>query len=346
MSTKQPKVFIVGDKAEGADFTPTEIDLLVMKVAEWYASPECLRKYPDNKEAAREHIEECLLAQTNKKTTWRNCPDSFAARVKMKCNYDIENDSGIIDKRTLARHQKAERKRVAKKAAKLLRERDAAAAQFDREAFQRAKEYDILSTFPELDNPAHMPNVERLALLYTEQEILKNELNLNPTMGKRIEYWKGLQRVETMIDNTMKVLGIHFEQIRKKVSDRTSGTLADLVAMVEDDAEFREREKNWALTLALQLWWMHEHWNGTKTGPNVHAFEIWHATRSRPMKFTCRCGESFTLVEGFEPHELFEYLVERGVLVEEPVIPGFIEPEELEGLVEHFAQDKEGDAEE
>ena len=80
---------------------------------------------------------------------------------------------------------------------------------------------------------------------------------------------------------------------------------------------------------------MSEHPNGNKTDRQLHPFEIWHLTRSRPIDYTCECGKRVTLVEGFEPMELRDWLVSEGVLVEKPVNPQLISEEELEGLSEY-----------
>jgi len=39
-------------------------------------------------------------------------------------------------------------------------------------------------------------------------------------------------------------------------------------------------------------------------------WEIWHKTRNKPVKYTCRCGEIVTLLGGFTPEEIEKALVQ------------------------------------
>jgi len=53
-----------------------------------------------------------------------------------------------------------------------------------------------------------------------------------------------------MADGTMRRLGIHPDQVRKKIQEKTASTIADAVAMVEADQDFPEWERTWALQRA------------------------------------------------------------------------------------------------
>lgn len=326
------KQFIVGNKEEGADFSPEEIEALTYKIALWFGKPECDRNYDDPVQSAQQKIRECLLAETDSGDPWRNCPNEFADRVKAKCAYDMREDRGIPSKRV--KHPDAVRAldKKAQEAAKEGQAQNLLDSMFDQESYRKEIEHKILTAFPELDNPAHMPNVRSLSLYHAQREVIDRQLSMGVTDGKRIQLLEGLKNIEVMADQTMKRLGIHFDQVRKKISDKGASTVADLAAMVSDDDGYKKREKVWALQLALQLWWMSEHYNGRKSGPQLHPFEIWHMTRSRPIDFTCRCGVKTKLIEGFEPQELREFLMKEGVLIEEPVVPGLIAREDILGL--------------
>lgn len=329
----RPRMFVVGDVSQGADYSQDYIDKLVYRLALWFQDPECDRTYDDPVGAARQKLKECLLGITEDGSEWRSAPHEFAARVKAKCAFDIEKDAGIPSRRVKSPLAIAKQKEREAEAGAANVGRDLADVfGFDAEAFRTDLQADLLKTFPELDNPAHLPNVRSLVMYYVEREKIDRQLGLGVSDAKRLTLLDSLRKIEEMADTTMKRLGIHPDQVRKKIADKGASSIADLVALVSDDADFKQRERIWALQAALQLWWMSEHTNGSGNGPQLSDFEIWHLTRTRPVKFTCRHGETYTVVEGFEPTDLRNFLVREGVLVEEPVLPGITPAAALQGL--------------
>lgn len=334
-SPEPKKQFVVGKIEEGADFTPDWIESVIYRIALWYKDPACDRNYEDPVEMARQKIQECLLGTTEDGSPWRNVPREFNARVRAKCGFDVETMKGIPSRRVKSPLAERALDKKAQEAAKGLDDVNPFVDSFDADAFRKQMETDLLSTFPELDNPAHLPNVRSLTMYYAEREKIDRQLGAGVSDAKRSTLLQSLRSIEEMADTTMKRLGVHPDQIRKKISDKGASTVADLAALVEGESikdEFRKREKVWALQLALHLWWMSQHRNGIGNGPNLHDFEIWHMTRSRPVKFTCRHGETYTVIEGFEPRELREFLEKEGVVIEEPVLPGFYNKDDLKGL--------------
>jgi hypothetical protein len=338
---REIKQYRVGVKEDGADFTKDEIEALIYRIALWFQSPESDRSYDDPVTVAREKIQECLLGQTEAGEVWRNCPAEFAKRVKTKCAYDMETGKGLPSPR-VKRGEGRVLDKDAQRAARALDQSNPVAASLDQQAFRAEVERNILAAFPELDNPAHTPNVRNLSGLYAQREVIDRELAAGVTANKRLVLLDSLRKIEDMADATMKRLGVHPDQVRSNLKSRMNTSIGDLVALLGDDREFEKRERTWALQLALQLWWCWAHPNGRRDGPNLHLWEIWHMTRSRPIQFTCRHGEAYTLVEGFEPQELYAYLAEGGVVVEEPVIPNYFRPGDLDGLAAHFGGNDDG----
>lgn len=338
MSRRQVKQFVVGDH-EGADFTQAEIDKLIYEIAVWFKDPKSGRNCDAPVETATARVKECLLAETVNGEPWKTCSNDFAKRILAKCGYDIVNHVGVPMMRAKGRDGGRVLDAKAKEGVKTLNAGAIVQANFDQESYREKVEHDILLAFPELDNAASKPVVRSLSGLYAQREVIDQELAVGVTASKRETLLRSLKVIEDMADTTMKRLGIHPDQIRKKISDKGASTIGDLVALVDEDPTYREREKVWSLQLALQLWWMTEHLNGDKTGPNLHPFEMWHMTRTKPIKFTCRHDETYTIVEGFEPHELYAYLIQEGVLVEEPVVPQLITPTDLAGLDDYFRKD-------
>ena len=334
-SAEPKKQFVVGNVEEGADFTRDWIEQIIYRIALWFKDPACDRNYDDPVAMARQKIQECLLGTTEDGSPWRNVPREFNARVRAKCGFDVETMTGIPSRRV--KNPLAERAldKKAQEAAKDLDGANPFVDSFDDVGFRAQMEKDLLTTFPELDNPAHLPNVRSLTMYYAEREKIDRQLAAGVSDAKRGTLLESLKKIEDMADSTMKRLGVHPDQIRKKISDKGASSVADLAALVESESikdDFKKREKVWALQLALQLWWASEHRNGTGNGPNLHDFEIWHMTRSRPVKFTCRHGETYTVIEGFEPHELREFLIKEGVAIEEPVFDALLSKEDLNGL--------------
>jgi hypothetical protein len=337
MARPASKQFVVGNTADGADFSTHEIDALIYRIALWFGSAECDRNYDDPVASAREKIQECLLAENSSGDPWKNCPAEFAARVKVKCAYDMLTGKGIPAPRV--KHPDAVRAldKKAQAAAKGLDDSNPILADFDQSAFRTDLEQRILAEFPELDNPAHLPNVRSLTMYHAQREIIDRELQAGiGNANKRLTLLESLQRIEVMADVAMKRLGIHFDQVRKKIDSKGASSIGDLVALIGDDRDYATLEDVWRKQLALQCWWMSEHHNGRRTGPQLHDWEIWHMTRNRPVRFKCRHGEEYVIVEGFTPKELYEYLKARKVVIAEPVLPHLIKPEWLEHMEEHL----------
>lgn len=330
---KDKRQFTVGDKAAGADFSVAEMELLTLQIRDWFASDLCDRQYTDPFEAAKQKVKECLLAETAAGDPWRACPDAFEDRIRAKCLFDMKTGNGFSSPRAKSPLASRAITKGAKQAANSAINNMSNAPKFDQEAFREKTEKDILDAFPELDNPGHRPNVRRLSFLYSQQEVLDRELaQPGISASKRESALKLVRIIGQDAETTMNLLGIHPNQLQKSLHQKTSGAISDLVALLEDDKEFKERTKIWGLQLALQLYYMSQHYNGRKDGPQVEDFEIWHMTRTRPMEFTCKCGEQYTLVEGFEPADLRDYLIRQGVLVTEPAIPQLIPKSALTGL--------------
>jgi hypothetical protein len=319
---------------KNADFTPLEMENLILRLTAWFRSPECDRQFDDPEGEAKEVIRQCLLAEKKDGTPWRNCPQEFSKRVKVKAMYDLETHKGIAV--SSVKHPDAQRKlnAQAQEEAKDLLDMRVGALNFSAEEFRAREERNIFVRFPELDNPVHKAHVRRLSLLYAQQEMLDIELSKNLT-GKKLELTLGsLKAVEDMADKTMKLLGIHPDQLHKRLEGQRQGGLGELVASIEDDAAFPKRTKMWALQEAYQLWWMTQHPNGRGDGPQLEPWELWHLTRTKEIQFKCKCGCEYTLIAGWEPDELKEYLLRNGMVLDQPVVPGLFTPEDLQGIMD------------
>lgn len=330
---KEKKKFRVGDKSKGADFSPEEIELLKYKLAKWFSDPLCDRQYPNPLETAAEIIEQCLLAKTKDGSRWRNAPDTFEQRIKIKALFDMETGKGRAA--PTVKHPMAVSKQnpEAEAAAKEVKKTHSVMSVDEQDQIKKKKIKEIINVFPELSGPVYSSDVERLATYRVQQEILMRELSLNPNANQRSNLLDNLRKLEEMMDRTMTLLAIHPNQLAKRVDESKKGTLGELVATLDGDPEFKKREKLWALQLAYQLWWMSQHYNGKEDGPQVEAWEIWHMTRTKPFDFTCSCGKQYkNLVDGFEPHELKEYLLRNGMKLSTSALPQYLSEVDLVGI--------------
>jgi hypothetical protein len=334
MTKKEVKQFVVGVGTE-ADFSPAEIELLTMKLISWFRSDECDRNFDDPEQAAKDVVKQCLLGETKDGKPWANAPADFAKRIKVKAAYDMESGAGTPI--SPVKHPMAKRRlnREAEEGAKTVDQMNPILADFDPWEFRRQEEEHLLAKYPELDNAAHRPHVRRLTLLYAQQEMIDRELMLNPQPSRRETIMKEMKMLNETADSLLKLLDIHPESLRKKLSKTTEGTLGDLVSLLGEDHDFKSRERLWADQAALQFWYMTNHPNGRGDGPQLSEWEVWHMTRTLPMSFTCRCGQHYpVLLRGFTPRQLRDHLVSRGILVEVPAIPKLITEEDVEGINE------------
>lgn len=325
------KQYVVGDKSQGADFSLDEIELLIYRIRDWFASDACDRNYNDPEAMARQKIQECLLAENDAGEPWRGCPQDFAARIKIKCLYDMNTNKGIPVQRVKAPMAVRKLNKEAQRAKMEIKK--AAAIKFDHEQFREEKELAILKDFPELDNETHRPLVRRLSFLYAQQQVIDDILMQDGVSdGRRDVGLKLMQTLGKDIETTQKLLGVHPDQLRQRVNTKTQGAVSELVALLENDQDFKERIEIWSMQLALQLWWMTQHPNGRGDGPQLEEWEMWHMTRTRPVKFTCEHGTEYTVIDGFTPEELKAYLIRKGVLVHVPVLPQIIDKDVIADL--------------
>lgn len=336
---REVKQFVIGK-----DFTETEIELLVMQLSKWFQDEKCDRRFDDPEQAARDIVRQCLDATTKDGSPWKVAPIEFATRIKVKAAYDMTTGVGIPISAVKSPHAVRRIDSDAKGNKDKIDEMQPALIGFDMEGFRKEEEAKLLSNYPELNNPVYLPHVRRLTLLYAQQEVIDRELQLATNNKKREDALRQMETLNKTLESVLKILDIHPESLRKKIKESADGTLGDLVAVLEADDEFKDREKMWSLQAALQLWSMSVRTNGRGDGPQLSDWEVWHATRSTPMEFTCRCGIYYPrLIRGFTPRELRDYLKANGILIDQPAIPKLITVEDVAGLdafVDTLPEDK------
>lgn len=325
---REIKQFVIGK-----DFSVTEIELLILQLSKWFQDEKCDRRFEDPEQAARDIVKQCLDGTTKDGSPWKLAPAEFSTRIKVKSAYDMTTGKGIAIQAVKSPHAVRRLDSEAKENKGKIEDMQPALIGFDMEAFRGEEEAKLLSNYPELNNPVYLPHVRRLTLLYAQQEVIDRELQLATNNKKREDALRQMETLNKTLESVLKILDIHPESLRKKIKESADGTLGDLVAVLEADDEFKDREKLWSLQAALQLWSMTVRTNGRGDGPQLTDWECWHATRSTPMEFTCRCGAYYPrLIRGFTPKELKKYLVDHGILIEQPAIPKLVKVDDLVGL--------------
>ncbi len=336
---RERKVYIVGDTAKGADFSPMEIENLQLKLIAWFRDDRCDRNFDDPESAANEIIQQCLTCTKKDGDTWNNAPHEFTSRIKVKAAYDMTTGKGIAI--SGVKHPMAVRRvnREAELKAKegVVEMITPALVEFDMEEFRAEREAAIYSQFPELNNPLHQTGVERLSMLYAQQTLLNKQMSMGIKPTQMEDMLKHSDSLGKQINAQLVTLDIHPESLRKRSKERIDGSVSDFVAFCDSDDNLKALEKLWTLQEILQLWYMCKHDNGAKTGPQISEVELWHMTRTRPFSFTCRCGQKYdNIVQGFTPKALRDYLRDNGVLIEVPAIPHIITREDLVGINEYI----------
>ncbi len=329
MARREIRKFVIGK-----DFSEAEIELLILKLAKWFATPECDRNPADPESYAKDVVFQCINAQTKAGEPWKNAPVKFADRVRIKAAYDIETNQGIAMKVNKNPDAVRANNKAASDNYKKIQGMNPLSAEFNVTDYRDTQEKKILEAYPDLDTVAMLPHVKRLSTLYAQQEMIDHDLLLAGSAAKRKELLTTMETLNKTIDSVLKILDIHPESIRKKIKESADGSLGDLVALLDGDEDFRKREKLWSLQAALQLWAMTVRTNGRGDKPQLSVWELWHMTRTAPMTFTCKSCNTFypSLVSGFTPKQLKDLLKAEGILVERPVFPTLISDEVLVGL--------------
>jgi hypothetical protein len=321
----------------GRDFTEDQVQLMVLKIAKWFASPDCDRRHEDPEAAAKEIVEQCLNATTKTGEVWGKAPADFNTRIRVKAAYDLATDTGI--KINPLKHPDAKRRLEpgVEDNGKKLGEMRPSIFDFDVVTYRAEEEAKLLAQYPELNNTVYLPHVRRVTLLYAQQEMLDRELLNTTSAAKRESTLRQIETLNKTLDSTLKILDIHPESLRKKLKESEDGTLGDLVQVLDSDDEFPAIERLWADQLALMLWYMTVHSNGRGDGPQITEWEMWHMTRSLPIAFTCSCGRHYpALVRGFTPKQLKAHLLARGILVQKSPIPTLIPDAAFSGMSDYI----------
>lgn len=322
----------------GRDLTLTEYEDIVQQLTEWFTVS---RKTTEPGLLARQALEECRKGLTSKGETWKRMTEAdLATRIRAKCLYDIEQRRGLGA--TLEQLKDAKDRAKRKKVAKgwdPKRKRDAFIAPevenilgpdavkygdsphvllSSKEEQEWHRLYQgYLKQFPELRSI----NASSELKIIVDLQILADRYRMRVLSGKAVEV-ENLTKLTKELADLKKALGIHPDQIAKRVKPKTEATIGAAAAKLEAMGDYREIRARFFLEELLQLYQMYNSPRADGLGFQLDAPGFFGQTRCR----TCECaGCGKRNAAGFDVAEIEAYLIAQGAL---EILPPAAEPEE------------------
>lgn len=323
---KEPVVYTVG-----SDISQEMYDELVVKLADWFR--QWRPDHPEPAADARHRIKCCLEGKTLEGKPWfTHWSSAFNTRVKMLCRFDPEKMQPIHTANTKSKAKKDRDRRL----------------ETARKQRNHAKNDPLIPPLTKAElkknvNYGDSPHVlltegeqqtwQRYHDSYTEQFPELSTINAQAELSllcdlhvlherNRLKLLKGQQvDVAAMGENTKlitdlkKALGIHPDQLAKRVQEKTEGSLGDAVAKLADPKWRQLRERFW-LEEQLVLYQMYVTPSPRLDGDGHQLDEIGLFAHAKCR--TCHCvGCGTRNFHGIPVQEVEQYLIAKGVL--EPI---------------------------
>lgn len=261
-----------------------------------------------NIQAPADQAEKVLLSAMNgtklNGEIWPNVTNNFFSRVKQLGNFDLERGIGIRKHNPRINKVNTTDPKVGPKVTT-----DDIPPINSKEALDMKESYvkDLVSKYQHLQNPVYTPKVEELAETIIRSKMLSREfLFANNTQLEKLNRIR--ESLNKQVKDLMEFLEISPSIIVKKQSEINRADVASLVSELESYGElWQDYERLDALRELIQKYHQLNHLRPDGT-PQLNDWELWHMTRNRPVRFTCRCGETYTLLGGFTPEEIEEAL--------------------------------------
>src|SRR6266850_41636 len=257
----------------------------------------------------REHAEKIMKAALNGTkldgTAWPGISHDFFARVVQLSGFDVKRGVGVRDPQAnKIRHKTVVTSASGEKTV------DLPPVDLRKELGQRDTYIkDLLAKYPHLDNPVYKPKVEELAETIMKSRMMSTDFILS--RGKDLELNSKIREsLHKQIHGLMVFLEIAPEQQVRKQLEGKNVDVGSLIAKMEGYGEvWEEYEKLDALRELIQKYKMLKSIRPDGT-PQLNDWELWHMTRNRPVKFTCKCGITYELLGGFTPEEIEQALLQ------------------------------------
>lgn len=329
----------------GKDITPEQFEDIIVAMGDWFR--EFRPKSTEPMAMARKRLNECLLGVKTDGTPWFDMADStLAARVRSKCRFDIDTMQPIrvgSEKQKLKRAKERTKKLEKRKNAKVefipeeLREEARKAFKYghDPKVFLSSAEHDswqelfdeYIVNFPELSTINARAELESLC----DAHVLKSRYRSKILAGQTVDP-QTLAAIDKQLIDMKKALGIHPDQLAKRVKPKNEHSVGSAVARLESmgDAWKELRERHWIEEL-IQLYQRYHTLKADGTGYQLDDVALYGLTRTRPIA----CPNCNTVhFEGLTIDKIEEYLIrKKAIELIDPDDPEYADPEIIS--VEH-----------
>jgi len=326
----QPLVYRVGE-----DISHERYNECIAAIGDWFAKS---RKTTEPVALAREALHECLEGKTKAGNPWYSAARStLAARVRSKCRFDID-EMKPLEKATPSRKAQKKRDREATSKKRKATKHERMVAEVKEIEAQRSNPTSALvgeektrwdelrrayiRQFPEeLSTVAAQAELETLCDLHILTERQRADL-----LSKRPVDYRDRESVSKQFNTLKKNLGIHPEQLAKRVKEKTDTTIgaavAKLTGMGDDWRDLRKRF--WAEEL-IQILQMYHTPRADGITHHLDEVGLFGMTKCR----TCECAKcGIRNFVGISEPEIVEYLKKEGHIREvDPADPDALVPE-------------------
>lgn len=235
---------------------------------------------------------------------WPRISSEFFPRVKQLCGFDLKRGIGIKSQPAVAIAKGPSRTPAKMNAGDLPPINLSKALDMKQEYVEQ-----LVEKYPHLENAIYRPKVEELAETVIKSKMLSSAFLTSE--GKALQDLNKIKEsLNKQTDELMKVLEIAPALLMKKQQEGNKTDVGSLIRHMEQYGEvWEEYERIDALRELIQTYWQIKNTRPDGT-PQLNAWELWHKTRNRPVKFTCRHGETYDLLGGFTPKEIEEACVQ------------------------------------
>lgn len=341
MAKPQRRLVTPREYEVGVDITTEQYNELIQRMGDWF------REYmPDAREPvalAQRYLDACLkgLTPSTGKTWFSMANSTLAARVRSSCRYDIEKMEPIR-KGTEKYKLKHEKERQAKARKKLEQQDDPNIPDEIREQLRKSAVYGdnphvhlssaehdkwkelyegYLKEFPSLNSINARQELTTLCDLHIHLE--RERLKLLKAEKKDPHSPEIMSKVAKQISELKSALGIHPDQLDKKIRQKTTMDIGTAAAKLQSGENWREIRLKYFAEELLQALQMTMTLRADGSGYQLDDPGFFALTRCR--KVACPdCGTE--IVGGFRIQEAIDWLVEKGHL--EPLnTPAVAQPE-------------------
>ena len=312
----------------GVDFSQEQY-LKWTEQLEWWIG----EKMPNVKDP-RTHAENVLeAARYGRKMNgdeWKGVSKDFYTRVLLLAGFDLKSGIGVRDPKKGAPKPGVSRKQL---------EADLPPIDLTTALTLRTNYIqDLLTKYPHLDTPVYKPKVEELAETIVKSRMISNDFIA--ARGKQLgELSKIRESLHTQIGELMEFLEISPKQRVTKTLESKNADVGSLIARLESYGEvWKEFEKLDSIRELLQFYKMLKS-TRPDGSPQLNDWELWHLTRNRSVKFTCRCGETYELLGGFTPEEIEQALLQAQQVYGFGLQPIDREPSKTQEVIDIASQD-------